>query len=186
MASGPYRRRRGGAADDATDRSLGSRLPWLHEGTARPIQRPQDPEEPPEDGRGPKHCHRRHHLLVLHETGHVCFWSHTDDGNASEKSLAELGGDPLPPGRGLDQEKGFPGFVLPGLTIVQPQTTPRGGELTPPEQATHRRRAAISRRIAHARGGVTRDRMGQEHIRLVHEGIRASMRETCGGLPHFR
>jgi hypothetical protein len=81
------------------------------------------------------------------------FWSHTDDGNASEKSLAELGGDPLPPGRGLDQEKGFPGFVLPGLTIVQPQTTPRGGELTPPEQATHRRRAAISRRIAHAMGG---------------------------------
>ena len=186
MASGPYRRRRGGAADDATDRSLGSRLPWLHEGTARPIQRPQDPEEPPEDGRGPKHCHRRHHLRVLHETGHVCFWSHTDDGNASEKSLAELGGDPLPPGRGLDQEKGFPGFVLPGLTIVQPQTTLRGGELTPPEQATHRRRAAISRRIAHAMGGVTRDRMGQEHIRLVQEGIRASMRETCGGLPHFR
>jgi hypothetical protein len=129
---------------------------------------------------------RRNHLRVLHETGHVCFWSHTDDGNASEKSLAELGGDPLPPGRGLDQEKDFPGFVLPGLTIVQPQTTPRGGELTPPEQATHRRRAAISRRIAHAMGGVTRDRMGQEHIRLVQEGIRASMRETCGGLPHFR
>jgi hypothetical protein len=72
---------------------------------------------------------------VITETCQVCFLSHTYEGKASDKSIAELVGYTLPAGSCLYQDKGFQGFVLPGITIVQPQKTPRGGELTPPEQA---------------------------------------------------
>jgi hypothetical protein len=70
--------------------------------------------------------------------------------------MAELAGYPLPPGSDLSQDKGFQGCVLPGITLVHPQTTPRGGELTPPEKATNRRIASIRIRSAHAIGGVKR------------------------------
>jgi hypothetical protein len=86
----------------------------------------------------------------------MCFLSHTCAGKASDKSLAELAGYTLPPGSCLYQDKGFQGFFLPGITIVQPKKTLRGGELTPPEQATNRRMSSISIRIEHAIGGVKR------------------------------
>jgi hypothetical protein len=92
----------------------------------------------------------------------------------------------LPPGSCLDQEKEFQGFYLPGITIFQPKKTPPGGELTPPEQANNRRMSSISIRIEHAIGGVKRDRIVKDNIRLVKDGIRDSMMETCGGLHNFR
>jgi hypothetical protein len=92
----------------------------------------------------------------------------------------------LPPGSCLDQEKGFQGFDLPGMTIFQPQKPPRGGELTPPEKATKRRIASISIRIDHAIGGVKRSRLVKDRIRLLTDGIRDTIRETCGGLHNFR
>ena len=123
---------------------------------------------------------------MIHETCHVCFLSSTCEGKASEKSLAELAGDTLPPGSCLYQEKGFPGFYLPGMTIFQPQKTPRGGELTPPEKATNRRISSISIRIEHAIGGVKRYRIVKDRIRLLKDGIRDTIMETCCGLHNFR
>jgi hypothetical protein len=116
----------------------------------------------------------------------MCFLSHTCEGKASDKSIAELAGYPLPPGSCLDQDKGFQGFVLPGITIFQPKKTPHGGELTPPEQATNRRISSISIRIEHASGRVKRDRMMKANIRLLKDSIRDSMMETCCGLYNFR
>jgi DDE superfamily endonuclease len=84
------------------------------------------------------------------------YLSYTYEGKASDKSLAELAGYTLPPGSCLYQAKGFQGFFLPGITIVQPKKTPRGGELTPPEQETNRRISSIRIRIEHAIGGVKR------------------------------
>jgi hypothetical protein len=186
IASGPYSRRLGGEADDATDRSLCSLLPFFHDGTERPIQRPKDPEEQQEYYSGKKKCHTLKNLLVINETCHVCFLSHTYEGKASDKSMAELVGYTLPPGSCLDQDKGFQGFFLPGITIVQPKKTPRGGELTPPEPATNRRISSIRIRIEHAIGGVKRYRMVKDTIRLLKDGIRDTMMETCGGLHNFR
>jgi hypothetical protein len=117
----------------------------------------------------------------------MCFLSHTCEGKASEKSMAELAGSTLPPGSGLEQEKGFQGCFLPGITLFQAKKTPRGGELTPPdEQATNRRLSSISIRIEHAIGGVKRDRMVKDNIRLLKDGIRETMMEICWGLPNFR
>ena len=123
---------------------------------------------------------------MINETCHVCFLSHTCEGKASDKSLAELAGYTLPPGSYLYQDKGFQGFFLPGITIVQPKKKPPGGELTPPEQATNRRISSIRIRIEHAIGGVKRDRIVKDTLRLLTDGIRDAVMETCGGLHNFR
>jgi len=116
----------------------------------------------------------------------MCFLSATFEGKAHDKSLAELAGYTWPPGSCLDQDMGFQGFVLAGVTIVQPQKKPRGGELTPPEKATNRRISSIRIRIEHAIGGVKRYRMVKDKIRLLKDGIRDTIMETCCGLHNFR
>jgi hypothetical protein len=105
--------------------------------------------------------------------------SHTDDGKAAEKTIAELAGDTWPSGSGLYQEKGVQGLYLPGITICQPQKTP-------PAQEPNRRSSSIRRRIEHAIGGVKRDRIVKDKIRRLKEGIRASIMETWCGLHNFR
>jgi hypothetical protein len=123
---------------------------------------------------------------VINETCHVGFVSHTSEGNAAEKSLAELAGDRLPPGSSWSQDTGFQGCCLQDVTIVQPKKTPSGGELTPPEQATNRRLSSISSRIEHAIGGVKRERIVKDKIRLRKDGMRDAVMETCGGLHNVR
>ena len=78
------------------------------------------------------------------------------------------------------------GFVLAGLTMVQPKKKPRGGELTPPEKTINRRISSIRIRLEHASGGVTRDRMVKDNIRLLKHGIRDTIMETCCGMQNFR
>ena len=123
---------------------------------------------------------------MIQETCHISFLSHTYEGNASDKSMAELAGYTLPAGSCLYQDQGFQGVFLPGITIVQPKKTPRGGELTPPEKATNRRISSISIRIEHAMGGVKRDRRVKDTIRLLKDGMRDTIMETCCGLHNVR
>jgi len=123
---------------------------------------------------------------VIDETCQICFLSATYEGKANDTILAELEGYRVPPGSSLDQDMGFQGFVLADVTMMQPQQKPRGGELTPPEQATNRRIASIRIRIEHAIGGVKRDRMVKDRIRLLKDGIRDTMMDTCCGFHHFR
>jgi hypothetical protein len=123
---------------------------------------------------------------VINEICHVCFLSHTYEGQASDKSLAECSGYTVPPGSYLYQDKGFQGFSLPDVTIVQPKKTPSSGELTPPEKAMNRRMSSIRIRIEHAIGGVKRYRIVKDNIRLLKDGIRDLVMETCCGLHNFR
>jgi DDE superfamily endonuclease len=116
----------------------------------------------------------------------VCCLSHTYEGKAADKTIAELAGYTLPPGSGLDHEKGFQGVCLPDITSVQPKNTPPGGELTPPETATNRRIASTSMRIEPAIGGVKRDRIVKDNIRLLKDRMRDTVMETCCGLHTFR
>jgi DDE superfamily endonuclease len=123
---------------------------------------------------------------VINATCHLCFLSHTYDGNASDKRMAELAGDTLPPGSGLDQDTGFQGVFRHGSTSFQPKKARRGGELTPPENATKRWISSIRIRSEPTLGGVQRDRLVKDKIRLLKDGIRDSIMETCCGLHNFR
>jgi hypothetical protein len=78
--------------------------------------------------------------------------SPTCEGKALDISVEEVAGYTLLPGSCLYQDKGFKGSVLSGMTIFQPKKKPRGGELTPPEQATNRQISSIHMRIEHAIG----------------------------------
>jgi DDE superfamily endonuclease len=123
---------------------------------------------------------------VIDEICQICFLSATYEGKANDKNLADLEGYRLPPGSYLYQDRGFQGFVLAGVTIVQPKKQPRRGELTPPEQATNRHISSIRIRIEHAIGGVKRDRIVKDTIRLLKDRIRDTVMETCCGLHNFR
>jgi hypothetical protein len=160
--------------------------PFWHDGTERPIHRPTDPEAQQEYYSGKKKCHTIKNLLVIDETCQVCFLSATYEGKAHDKSLAELEGYALPHGSCLYQDMGFQGFLLNGITIVQPQKKPRRGELTPPEKASNRAISSIRIRIEHAIGGVKRYRMVKDKIRLLKDGIRDTIMETCCGLHNVR
>ena len=116
----------------------------------------------------------------------MCFLSATDEGKANDKLLAELEGYRVPPGSYLYHDMGFQGFVLADVTMIQPKKKPRGGERTPPEQATNRRIASIRIRIEHAIGGVKRYRMVKDTIRLLKDGMRDTVMETCCGLHNYR
>jgi len=91
-AAGPHRRRVCGDVRDARDGRGLHPPPFWHDGTERPIHRPTDPEEQQEYYSGQKKCHTLKNLLVINETCHMGFLSHTCEGKASDKSMAELAG----------------------------------------------------------------------------------------------
>ena len=91
----------------------------------------------------------------------------------------------MSPGSCRYQEMGFQGFVLVGVTIIQPKKKPRGGELTPPEKVANRAISSIRIRIEHAIGGVKRDCMVKDKLRLLKGRIRDTVMETCCGLHNF-
>jgi hypothetical protein len=116
----------------------------------------------------------------------MCFLSDTVEGKEHDKSLAELAGYTLPHGSHLYQDRGFQGFMLDGITMIQPKKKPRGGALTPPEKAHNRVISSIRIRIEHAIGSVKRYRIVKDRIRLLKDGIRDTIMETCCGLHNFR
>jgi hypothetical protein len=103
-----------------------------------------------------------------------------------DKSLAELADYTLPRGSCLYQDRGFQGFTLDGITIIQPKKKSPGGELTPPEKAHNREISSVRMRIEHALGSVKRCRIVKDKIRLLRDGIRDAVMETCCGLHNSR
>ena len=160
--------------------------PCGHDGTERPIPRPRAAEEQQEYDSGKKKGHTITNLLVIEETGQIYFLSATSEGKANDTSLAELEGYSLPSGSWLYHDMGFQGFILAGVTMVQPKKKARGGELTPPENAMNRQISSIRIRIEHAIGGVKRYRVVKDKIRLLKDRIRDTVMETCCGLHNFR
>jgi hypothetical protein len=160
--------------------------PFWHDGTERPIHRPADPEDQEDDYSGKKKCPTIKNLLVINAPCHMCCLSATYEGKAKDQSLADLEGSTVPPGSGLYQDMGFQGYTCEGITIVQPKKKPPGGELTPLEKAANRAISSSRIRIEHAIGGVKRDRMVKDKIRLFKDGIRDTIMETCCGLHNFR
>lgn len=123
---------------------------------------------------------------MIEETCHICFLSATSEGKAHDTCLADLEGDTLPHGSCLYQDMGFQGYTREGITIYQPQKNPRGGELTPAEKARNRSISSIRIRIEHAIGGVKRYRMVKDKRRLLKDGIRDTIMDTCCGLHNVR
>ena len=186
LASRSHRRRMSAAARDHTEAGWAHPPPCWQDGTARPLHRPTDPEDPQDYDRGQKQRHTVKTLRVIAESGPLGFVSATDDGTRHETSLAALTGDTWPPGSCLYQERGCHGCVLAGGTMVHPKKQPRGGDRTPRAQAINRRISSRRIRLEPAMGGVKRARMVTDNIRLVKDGIRDSILDTCAGWQNVR
>jgi hypothetical protein len=131
-------------------------------------------------------CHTVKNILVIDESCYICFLSRTYEGKTHDKSLAALEGSIFQRGSCLYQDMGFQGYTCDGITIVQPMKKPAGRELSLLEKTTDRTISSIRIHIEHVIGGMKRYRMVKGKIRLLRDGIRDPIMETCCGLHNFR
>ena len=104
--------------------------PFYHDGTERPIVRPEDVAEQKAHWSGKKKRPTVKNVLLGEETCRVAFLSDTYEGSVHDKPIADQTPYPLPEGSELLQDLGFVGFTLQGVEITQPHKKPRGRELT--------------------------------------------------------
>lgn len=116
----------------------------------------------------------------------ILFLSHTTAGSMHDKRLADHTPYPLPAGSQLLQDSGFLGFDLGDVDIQTPYKKPRGGTLTPDQQASNEHLARRRVRIEHVNSSVKRCRIVQDTIRLFKGGVRDSIIEICCALHNFR
>ena len=159
---------------------------FVHDGTERPINRPQDPEEQHLYYSGKQKKHTLKNDLIIDEPCKIRFVSETVEGKRNDKRLADESGYRVPKGSVLAQDAGFQGFLLEGVSILQPTKQPRGGELCYADKVRNRLISGIRVRIEHAIGSVKRYRMVKEKSRNWKPGFRDLVFETCCGLHNFR
>ena len=158
----------------------------FHDGTERPINRPQDPEEQELYYSGKKKQHTVKNDVLSDERCKVRFLSETVEGRKNDKRLADESGYRVPAGSVLAQDAGFQGFELQGVAILQPKKKPRGGELSYADKVRNRLISSIRVRVEHTIGGVKRYRIAKDKLRNWKAGFRDLMMETCCGLHNFR
>ena len=110
----------------------------------------------------------------------------TCEGTWHDKSLADDEMYKLPAKKKLYQDKGFQGFVVAEVEVIQPKKKPQGGELTDEEKMENRRINSIRVRIEHVISSIKRYRIVKDKLRLWREGIHDMVMETCCGLHNYR
>jgi len=159
---------------------------YFQDGTERPIQRPKDKEAQKTYYSGKKKRHTVKNNVVVNEQGRIALLTSTCEGKKHDKKVSDEAGFTLPEESILCQDTGFQGFALEGVTILQPEKKPRGGELTPEEKEYNRRVSRLRIRVEHAIGGIKRYRIVKDQLRNWKQGFRDQVMETCCGLHNFR
>jgi hypothetical protein len=159
---------------------------YFHDGTERPIPRPKDKEKQKLYYSGKKKRHTLKNIVVIDADGHILLLTLTCEGKKHDKKAADEAGYQLPEGSQLGQDTGFQGFVMAGVSLIQPTKKPRGKELTAAEKERNRLIAKIRVRVEHAIGGVKRYRIVKDTIRAWKNNFRDKVMETCCGLHNFR
>jgi len=102
------------------------------DGTERPIQRPQDPEQQTQNYSGKKRRHTRKHLAAVDQNKRVLVLSQAREGKLhdkrfeAEEAIVEQIPDEIP----VEVDLGFQGLASEYINIRIPHKKPRGGELT--------------------------------------------------------
>lgn len=171
---------------DATELDLSEEEQSLffHDGTERPINRPQEDQKTYYSGKKKQHTVKNN--VIIDETCKVLFLTPTCEGKKHDKRIADEAGYTFPEGSTVYQDTGFQGFCPESVLIVQPKKKPRGGELTPDEKAENSRISSIRIRVEHAISGVKRCRIVKDKLRNWKAGFRDLVMETCCGLHNFR
>lgn len=159
---------------------------FVHDGTERPINRPQDSEEQRLYYSGKQKKHTVKNDIVIDEPCKIRFLSETVEGKKNDKRLADESGYGVPKDSVLAQDAGFQGFHLEGVSILQPKKKPRGGELGYADKVRNRLISSIRVRIEHTIGSVKRYRIVKDKSRNWKLGFRDLVFEICCGLHNFR
>ena len=86
----------------------------------------------------------------------------------------------------MGQDKGFQGFTVPNVIILQPTRKPPKGELDALQQSANRWIASFRIRVEHAVGSVKRYRMVRDEMRNHKAFFRDAVIAICCGLHNFR
>lgn len=159
---------------------------YFHDGTERPIQRPQDTQDQRLYYSGKKKQHTLKNNVIIDASCKVRFLTATCEGKKHDKRVADDVAYPIPQGSTLCQDTGFQGFSLEGVCILQPKKKPRGQSLSVKDRLTNRWISSLRIRIEHAIGGVKRYRIVKDKLRNWKTGFRDQVMETCCGLHNFR
>jgi len=135
---------------------------FFHDGTERPINRPQEDQKTYYSGKKKQHTVKNN--VIIDETCKVLFLTPTFEGKKHDKRIADEAGYTFPEGSTVYQDTGFQGFCPEGVLIVQPKKKPKGGELTPDEKAENSRISSIRIRVEHAISGVKRCRIVKDRL----------------------
>ena len=161
-------------------------IPFFHDATERPIQRPKDLETQKSHYSGKKKQHTLKNNLMITLESKVVLLTPSYQGRIHDKRIADATDYRLPSGSVLYQDSGFQGFRLPGINIIQPKKKPKGRELTVEEKENNRAISSIRIRVEHAIGGIKRYRIVKDKLRNSKIGFSDSVMETCCGLHNFR
>ncbi len=159
---------------------------FVHDGTERPINRPQDPEEQRLYYSGKQKKHTIKNDIVIDEPCKIRFLSETVEGKKNDKRLADESGYGVPKDSVLAQDAGFQGFHLEGVSILQPKKKPRGGALGYADNVRNRLISGMRVRIEHTISSVKRYRIVKDKSRNWKPGFRDLVFESCCGLHNFR
>jgi hypothetical protein len=157
-----------------------------HAGTARRLERPQDPAEPKRYDRGQKTCHTRKNVWLINAALTSLCLRDPDAGSPHDQRMADATPYPLAAGSRVRQDLGCLAFTLDHGEIIMPTQKPRGRVLTHAQQRAHRRIARRRVRIAHVNSSVKRCRIVHDTNRLRKVGVRALVMDICCTLHNFR
>lgn len=159
---------------------------FVHDGTERPMNRPQDPEQQRLYYSGKQKKHTVKNNIVIDEPCKIRFLSETVEGKKNDKRLADESGYGVPKDSVLVQDAGFQGFHLDGVSILQPKKKPRGGTLGYADKVRNRLISGIRVRIEHTIASVKRYRVVKDKSRNWEPAFRDLVFEICCGLHNFR
>jgi hypothetical protein len=111
------------------------------DGTERPIQRPQDPEQQTLNDSGKKRRHTRKHLAAVDQRKRVLVLSKAREGKLHDKKFhdeEDMAGS-IPDEIPIEVDLGFLGVDKQYDNIHIPHKKPKGGELTQAQKADNRR-----------------------------------------------
>ncbi|MHB0935918.1 MAG: transposase family protein [Armatimonadota bacterium] len=158
-------------------------LTFLLDATERPIPRPGREPRQRDHYSGKKKRHTVKNTVVTDRKGRrIVYLGATARGSTHDKTQAETDAPPFPPDSRGGADLGYQGYAPPNLALTIPLKKPKGGELTPDEQAANTTLAKLRIYVEHAIRGMKRQRIVTEIFRNTKAGFLDLAAEVAAGL----
>jgi hypothetical protein len=161
-------------------------LEFMIDGTERPMNRPQDPQQQQDYYSGKKKRHSVKNNVITERGGKVVFVSDTYCGSVHDKAICDGEEYQFPEGSTLWQDTGFQGFAPPGVRLRQPKKKPRNQPLSDADKQGNQEISSERVEIEHQIGGIKRCNIVMHKFRNRTDYFVDDVMETACGLHNFR